>query len=291
MIKSMTGYGSAKLENDKLSVNVEIRTLNSKNLDATIKLPKTLNEKELEIRKILADSLIRGKLSVTIELVRLDAASVVMDFNKSLFNYYYNKLSDLAKEVAADEKDLFRMALLYPEVVQPKPGDETADKDWEILRPILKSAIDKCNSFRLKEGESLEKVLLECSSNIESRLLEIDKHDKDRIEEVKKRIRQSLEELKIDTIDENRFEQELIYYLEKLDVSEEKVRLKTHIEHFRDVLKGKGPHGRKLNFISQEMGREINTIGSKANHSPIQKLVVGMKDELEKIKEQVLNIM
>lgn len=287
----MTGYGNAKLENSEVSVNVEIRTLNSKNLDISIKLPKTLNEKELEIRKLLADELVRGKLSVTIELVRLDAASVVMEFNKGLFSYYYEKLTELANSVQDDGKDIFRMALLYPEVVQPKPGDASADADWEVMQPVLKSAIQKCNNFRSKEGESQEQVLIDSAATIEKRLIEIDGMDDMRIVEVKKRIRQSLEELRVESVDENRFEQELIYYLEKLDISEEKVRLRTHISHFREVLSSKGPHGRKLNFISQEMGREINTIGSKANYHPIQKLVVGMKDELEKIKEQVLNIL
>lgn len=291
MIKSMTGYGQARRDDGERSVAVEIRTLNSKFTDITIRLPKLFNEKETEIRNLATERLERGKISITIEYARLTDDFVPVEINSALFKNYYNQLKNLAEDVGAGENDIFKMALMYPDVQIQKQDSEILGKDWEEIRKTIVEAIDKCDFFRKNEGVELSNKFFQYLDNIDQYLSEVEKHDPNRLVEVKERLRKSLDDLKLNgEVDKNRFEQELIYYIEKLDICEEKVRLKSHIEYFRQVLNAETSQGKKLNFISQEMGREINTMGSKANYTAIQKLVVSMKDELEKIKEQLQNI-
>lgn len=287
----MTGYGQARRDDGERSVAVEIRTLNSKFTDITIRLPKPFNEKETEIRNLLTERLERGKISITIEYARLTDDFVPVEINSALFKSYYNQLKNLAVEVGAGENDIFKMALTYPDVQIQKQDNEILEKDWQEIRKTIVEAVDKCDFFRKNEGVELSNKLFQYLDNIDRYLDEVEKYDSNRLTEVKERLKKSLDDLKLNgEVDKNRFEQELIYYIEKLDICEEKVRLKSHIEYFRQVLNAETSQGKKLNFISQEMGREINTMGSKANYAPIQKLVVSMKDELEKIKEQLQNI-
>lgn len=288
----MTGYGMARHDDDALSVYVEIKTLNSKYMDANIRLPKSLSEKELEIRQQLTDVLERGKINLSIEYMRKDDSSIIMDVNEKLFKTYFDKLNKLSKEVQKGEDDIFRMALQMPEVIISQENEDAIAHDWKIINEKVSEAISKCDEFRIKEGENLTKKLAQYAENIQALLQEAKTHDPERIKALKQKLIQGLEELKQkDEVDKNRFEQELVYYIEKLDINEEKVRLKSHIEYFLEVLNSTTSQGKKLNFISQEMGREINTMGAKANYAPLQKCVVNMKEELEKIKEQVLNLL
>lgn len=291
MIKSMTGYGQARREDKERSVAVEIKTLNSKFTDISIRLPKPFNEKETEIRNLLTDKLERGKISINIEYARVADDFIPVEINGALFKSYYTQLNRLAEEVGASKDDIFKMALLYPDVQLQKQNSDILEKDWVEVRKTIVEAIDKCDFFRKNEGVELSGKVFQYLENIDGYLTEVEKHDPNRMAELREKLRKSLNDLKLNgEVDENRFEQELIYYIEKLDICEEKVRLKSHIEYFKEVLDSSNSQGKKLNFISQEIGREINTLGSKANYAPMQKLVVNMKDELEKIKEQLQNI-
>lgn len=287
----MTGYGRATREEDKRSVAVELKSLNSKYLDVSVRLPKIFNEKELEIRNIISEKLIRGKISITIEHAILDGEELSVQINSELFKSYYYKLASLAQSVNADSGDLFKMALQYPDVQIQKQDDEKVEEEWQILKEVVIDAIEKCDSFRQQEGGSLKDKLVSYTENIEQLLKQVEEEDPKRLQELKEKLLKTLTDLKLkEDIDQNRFEQELIYYIDKLDISEEKVRLENHLKYFLEVLNYPDSNGKKLNFISQELGREINTMGAKANYAPIQKLVVNMKDELEKIKEQIQNI-
>ncbi len=287
----MTGFGLAKQEDNQRRISVEIKTLNSKFLDTGIRLPKFFASKELEVKNLVTESLERGKISLVIEYASVSEENAPIEFNKSLFKAYYQQLTDLAKEVNSSSNDLFKIALTYPDVQIQNYDEEILEEEWEVLKKVLANALKKCDEFRISEGKELEKRFIDYINNIESYLEETEKHDPKRLGELKDRLKKSLEDLSLNgEIDKNRFEQELIYYIEKLDISEEKVRLKNHLDYFREVMNAKNSQGKKLNFISQEIGREINTLGSKANYAPIQKLVVNMKDELEKIKEQIQNI-
>ncbi len=291
MIKSMTGFGHARLEDGVRFISIEVKTLNSKFVDSMIRLPKNFNSKEPEIKNLITEKLERGKIALTIEYTRLDDGSQPVEFNEGLFLSYYRQLSHLAEKVEANKEDIFRLAIGYPDVQIQKIDDEKLEEEWKEISKVLMDALHKCDEFRINEGKDLMSKFFAYLENIESGLKEVEAHDPLRLEELKIRLRKSLDDLKLNgEVDQNRFEQELIYYIEKLDISEEKVRLKSHIDHFREVLDSKTSQGKKLNFISQEIGREINTLGSKANYAPIQKIVVGMKDELEKIKEQIQNI-
>ena len=287
----MTGYGHAKLEDSERIISIEVKTLNSKFVDATIRLPKNFSGKEPEIKNLLTEKLERGKISLVIEYGRLEDGSIPVEFNESLFKSYYLELSRLADLVHAPKEDIFRMALSYPDVQIQKVDDEKLEEEWKIINDVLLNALDHCDQFRINEGKDLSSKFAMYLDNIETLLIQVEENDPQRLSELKTRLKKSLDDLKLNgEVDQNRFEQELIYYIEKLDISEEKVRLKSHLRHFREVMDADASQGKKLNFISQEMGREINTIGSKASYAPIQKLVVGMKDELEKIKEQIQNI-
>jgi uncharacterized protein (TIGR00255 family) len=291
MNKSMTGYGTASFESETMTVSVEVKTLNSKFLDINLRLPRVFSDKEIEVRNLLSDRLQRGKAAVNIEYQRLDAAATKLAINKKLFLQYYQELSELAGQVGANTDELLKLTLQSPEVMVTEKTDEDLSEDWQVVLDTLKKALEHCNAFREQEGQALVNKLAVYADTIEELLAEVEKQEPTRLEVVKTRIKQSLEELKSpEKIDENRFEQELIYYIEKLDINEEKVRLRNHLKYFHEIMKSKESQGKKLGFVAQEIGREINTIGSKANDAVIQKLVVSMKEELEKIKEQVLNV-
>ena len=289
----MTGFGQSRGQKEGLHVNVEIRSLNSKFFDANIKLPGQLQEKELEIRNLLSAELVRGKVSLVIEIsnreVEKEKQTVV---NNSLFTAYYREFEELAGKVGARKDDLFRLALQCPDVLQNSEKDEAVlEKEWAVVKEFLQEAIERCHEFRAGEGQTLERELKQYIDNIGGYLSDVKSMSSDRIKVIRERIlTHQLEIISSEEFDKNRFEQEMIYYLEKLDMSEELIRLKSHLDYFTEVVAEQKTHGKKLGFISQEIGREVNTIGSKANYAPVQKCVVCMKDELEKIKEQLLNI-
>jgi uncharacterized protein (TIGR00255 family) len=292
MLKSMTGFGQSQGQKDGFHINVEIRSLNSKFLDANMKLPKQLQDRELEIRNMLNTELVRGKVSLMIELSNQESVDDRQVVNRPLFKAYFEDFVSLADEVGAEKDDLFRLALHSPDVLMgSEKTEEALEKEWNVVSGFLAEAIGQCNQFRESEGANLERELSQYIANIAEYLEQIKGMDDDRVQVIRDRIQgHQAEILDSDEFDKNRFEQEMIYYIEKLDISEELVRLKTHLDYFREVMGEDKAHGKKLGFISQEIGREINTIGSKANYAPVQKCVVCMKDELEKIKEQLLNI-
>lgn len=289
MIYSMTGFGSAEAESKVYRVKVEVKTLNSKFLDLISKLPRELADKELEIKNLVAQKLNRGKVNMTLELLPIHMEEPAVHINEALFKRYFETYKKLADEVNANDKDLFRLALHSPDVIVPDTTNE--ELDWDMVKNVVEEALDKCNQFRAAEGASLQEKLLSYIDGIEKGLVEVTARDPERIQSIRERVSNSLDEIREKTqVDQNRFEQELIYYIEKLDITEEKVRLGRHLDYFREVLNEGEQQGKKLGFISQEIGREINTIGAKANDAVIQRAVVQMKDELEKIKEQTMNV-
>ncbi|MEM6522698.1 MAG: YicC/YloC family endoribonuclease [Bacteroidota bacterium] len=292
MLKSMTGYGTATGAVDNIAITVEIKTLNSKFLDANIRLPRILSDRELEIRTILTDELTRGKVSLSVELANEKETEIKQHYNEALFSKYFEELKKLASKVGASHEELFKLALNSPDVVTSDQGQSLDDNQWCQIKDIIKAAIHSCNGFRNKEGAELERKFEQYISTIQSVLGLVEDLDPKRIGRIRTRISMSLRDVvEQESLDKNRLEQELIYYIEKLDITEEKVRLKSHLDHFREVLDHTQSSGKKLGFISQEIGREINTIGSKANDADIQRHVVSMKEELEKIKEQLLNVL
>lgn len=292
MIKSMTGYGLGYFSSPDLEIRIETRSLNSKFADINIRSPRILSEKEAEIRNKVTNKLQRGKVNINIDLQLLDKAEPAQQYNEALFIQYYNQLRKLSDKVIAPDGDLFRLALTSPDVILTKTEGGLDPDVWEHVLKALNESVDKCDSYRKDEGISIEKQLANSVDEIERALSDIAKIDPDRTTKIKERLRNNISEVvEEEQMDKNRLEQEIIFYIEKLDISEEKSRLQNHIEYFKETLNQNESQGKKLNFIGQEMGREINTIGSKANDSAIQKKVVIMKDELEKIKEQVLNVL
>ena len=290
MTHSLTGFGKSEVTIGHLHVNIEIRSLNSKFLDINLKIPTVFKEIDSSLRTIIKNDLTRGKVELSIHYEKINSSSRIT-INKEQLKNYYSQLKEISTELNnQNDKDFMGYALKLPEVIQHQK--ETIDKQSnETLIIAVKEACEDLNSFRKKEGESLQKELLDYVNSILVNLTKIDPFEKERLPKVKQKLFRSVEELNLKSqIDEKRLEQELIYYAEKLDLTEEKIRLKEHCSHFLETLKEKNS-GKKLGFITQEMGREINTLGSKANHLSIQKIVVEMKDELEKIKEQVLNIL
>jgi len=286
----MTGFGKSEVTIGHLHVNIEIRSLNSKFLDLTLKIPTVFKEIDSSLRSIIKNELNRGKIELAIHYEKINSNSKIT-INKEQLKNYYNQLKEISAELNnQNNEDFMGYALKLPEVIQHQK--ETVDKQSnEILINAVKQACKDLKSFREKEGESLQKELLNYVNSIQDNLAKINPFEKERLPKVKQKLLRSVEELNLKSqIDEKRLEQELIYYAEKLDLTEEKVRLKEHCIHFMETLKEINS-GKKLGFITQEMGREINTLGSKAHHLSIQKIVVEMKDELEKIKEQVLNIL
>ena len=290
-MQSMTGYGAHSVDTEKFRINAEIRTLNSKYLDLILKLPKGLNEFELDIRKLMTEKMVRGKVTLTLDFEAVSESATILDIDESLFEAAYKSFSELAKKVGEQNADIFKLATQIPSLISIK--ENNADQDlWPLTKEVINSAISNTNTFRSDEGAGLEAVLRDNIKVINEQLNEVKELDSARLERIKSRIQGNIKEVLGDQgMDQNRFEQELIYYVEKLDISEEKVRLDSHLNYFIEVIEGNGPLGKKLGFVSQEIGREINTIGSKANDAEIQKHVVLMKEELEKIKEQVLNIL
>ncbi len=288
----MTGYGQSRIDNERYLINVEIKTLNSKFLDVSVRLPKVFNDKEMEVRNYIGEQLERGKVTVNIEFTRKNTTESQIEVNSGLFKKYYALLNSLASEVDADKSDIFRLSVQFPEVLIPLDNSELNDNEWKEILTVFKDAVKKCNEFRITEGNVLTGKLSQYLKIIDENLQKIERLDPQRIIRIKERLNTNLKEfVKLEELDMNRLEQELIYYIEKLDISEEKVRLKSHIDYFNSIMVQNASMGKKMNFISQEIGREINTIGSKANDAEIQKLVVNMKEELEKIKEQILNIL
>lgn len=284
----MTGYAKRQCSTDGCKYTVEVKTLNSKTLDLNVKLPAQLRPKELEIRAML-NQLERGKVDMIVGEERQDSGRG--ELNHDRVRSRYEELKQIAKELDCSDKHLLDSVLAMADVWESPEEEELDDSGWETVRQCIGEAIDGVNEFRQHEGDILERDFVKHVDLIEERLGLIPQYEQERIETAKERIQHYFAENAIKEIDPNRFEQELIYYLEKLDITEEKIRLQKHIDYFRQTMAQEPSCGKKLGFVAQEMGREINTTGSKANHVEIQKLVVQMKDELEKIKEQLGNIL
>ena len=281
----MTGFGRAEDVFEGKKITVDVKSLNSKSFDLNIKIPLRYKEKEFEIRKILNDRIIRGKVDCYINIENLEESNDVK-INKSLIDSYMNELRNIASD--APEFEYLKMAVRLPDAITSRP-DELTEGEWESLAKIVSNAVDKFENFRKTEGKILHEELEKNIQNIDRYLSEVIPFEEVRINSVKERYQKSLKEF--ENVDETRFYQEMAYFTEKLDISEEKVRLTQHLKYYKEVMDNEDFNGKKLGFISQEIGREINTLGSKANHAEIQKLVVMMKDDLEKIKEQTLNVL
>lgn len=282
----MTGYGKSTGTIANKKFTIEIRSLNSKGQDVYLKSPTAFKSKEIPLRKMIGNALDRGKIECLLSMESTESQSNVV-INKPLVKQYYQELSSVAQEVGESSSDLMATIMRMPDVLITKE-DEVDESEWDFVQALMEEALDNINSFRTKEGESLIEDFNNSIGTIEDLLNEVPQYEELRIDIIKERMRKGLEKLENST-DENRFEQELIYYIEKLDIAEEKTRLQHHLDYFRDTMKQEGANGKKLGFISQEIGREINTLGSKSYHASLQKIVVQMKDQLEKIKEQVLN--
>lgn len=289
-MKSMTGYAKRTCNLGDKKITIEIKTLNSKQMDANVKLPASYREKDLEIRSML-NQLERGKIDFILTEEDSSTANSAQ-CNEELLRSRFEQTRRMAASMSVEDvNNIFCTLLKQSDIWTSNAANEITNEQWTILRNDIQQAINEVDSFRLHEGEILLKDFEKHVDTIEEKSLQVPQYEAERIETAKERIRKYLADAEIKNVDENRFEQELIYYLEKLDITEEKVRLQKHIDYFRATMRGEDCNGKKLGFIAQEMGREINTTGSKANHVEIQRLVVQMKDELEKIKEQLGNIL
>ena len=288
MIHSMTGYGKSVLHLSDKKVTIEIKSLNSKNLDLNVRIPSYYRVKELAVRKELASRLVRGKVdfSIYIEMTADETSTTV---NKGVVSEYMQQLRNVVQTGSSNDVELLKMAVRMPDALKTE-REELDEDEWAQISANIQKAIKAIIQYRIDEAASLEKDFKLRIENIQSYLEEVTSFDGARISHVKERLKKAIDDLKVQT-DENRFEQELIYYLEKLDINEEKVRLANHLTYFLQELGTEDSNGKKLGFIVQEIGREVNTIGSKANFAPMQKAVIQMKNELEKIKEQVLNVL
>ena len=294
MLQSMTGFGAATLETDKLAVTVEVKTLNSKFSDVYCRLPRSLSNREIEIRNILQKELERGKIELNLNVVPKDEESAGTTVNRALVKAYYKDLMQTAKELGFDASntEVLRMATMMPNAYNTNAVNaDEAEDEWKMIVSVINQAITNCKEFRFQEGQITKIKFVEYSDIIGELLKLVIEQDPKRLPVIRERLEKSVADyINSENFDKNRFEQELIYYVEKYDISEEKVRLSNHLDYFKKELEI-ASNGKKLNFIAQEIGREINTIGSKANDAVIQRLVVQMKDELEKIKEQTMNIL
>lgn len=288
MIQSMTGYGKSVLQLPTKKVTIEIKSLNSKNLDLNVRIPSFYKEKELTVRKKLASALVRGKVDFSI-YVEMTAEETSTTVNHGVVKQYLQQLRNVVQTGSSDDVELLKMALRMPDALKTE-REELDQNEWNLIDEHIEIAVREIIQYRMDEAASLEIDFKERIANIKNYLKEVKALDGDRIENIKIRLKKAIDELKVET-DENRFEQELIYYLEKLDINEEKVRLANHLDYFLETLALENSNGKKLGFIVQEMGREINTTGSKANFAPMQKAVIQMKNELEQIKEQILNVL
>ncbi|SMC36923.1 YicC/YloC family endoribonuclease [Cellulophaga tyrosinoxydans] len=285
MIQSMTGFGKHVIQLPSKKITIEIKSLNSKSLDLNARMPSAYKEKELELRKTIASELVRGKVdfSLYVENTGSETSSVI---NEVVVRQYMKQLGAIAK---VDEAQLLEMAIRMPDAMKTEREDIDED-EFIAIEKALEEALKEINIFRSEEGQVLDNDFVARIGTIKTLLSEVEVLDIDRLQTIRERLEKAVADLKVD-LDANRFEQELIYYLEKYDITEEKVRLNNHLDYFLATLKSEDSNGRKLGFICQEIGREINTIGSKANFAPLQQVVVQMKDELEKIKEQMLNVL
>jgi len=288
MIQSMTGYGKSVLQLPTKKVTIEVKSLNSKNLDLNVRIPSYYKDKELAVRKKLASSLIRGKVdfSIYVEMTADETSTVI---NKNVVSDYMQQLKNVLFTEGNNDIELLKMAVRMPDALKTE-REELDENEWQLINESIDVALKEIVQYRIDEAASLEVDFRLRVANIKTHLEEVKALDDERVENVKVRLYKAITDLKAD-IDENRFEQELIYYLEKLDINEEKVRLANHLDYFLQELESDDSNGKKLGFIIQEMGREINTTGSKANYAPMQKAVIQMKNELEKIKEQILNVL
>lgn len=290
MIKSMTGFGKVTAELPSKKVTIEIKALNSKQLDLSTRIPSVYREKEMEIRNLLLQNLERGKIefNIFVEYIGRDTPTQI---NSAAIESYYTQIKEIGEKLNIElPTDWFKTLLRLPEVIRTE-APEADETEWNVLQKAIENAIKQLVDFRVQEGKMLSKLFKEKIGNIATLLTEIEQYEGERIEKVKTRIQENLEKVAGMDFDKNRFEQEMIYYIEKLDINEEKNRLDNHLKYFISTMKDDSSAGKKLGFIAQEMGREINTLGSKSNHAEMQKIVVRMKDELEQIKEQVLNVL
>ncbi|MBP3679297.1 MAG: YicC family protein [Bacteroidaceae bacterium] len=291
MIQSMTGYGKATIIFGEKKINVEIKSLNSKAMDLSVRIAPIYREKEMEIRNLISQSLERGKVDFSL-WVEKDASETATPINAALMNNYYEQIKAITETTQIPMPiDLFTTLLRMPDVLTKVDIQELSDEEWATARQAINEAIEQLICFRKQEGEALAKKFEEKLSNIEALMQEILPYEAERVVKIRERITAALEKTLSVDYDKNRLEQELIFYIEKLDINEEKQRLANHLNYFRETMASGHGQGKKLGFIAQEMGREINTTGSKSNHAEMQNIVVRMKDELEQIKEQVLNVM
>jgi uncharacterized protein (TIGR00255 family) len=285
MIKSMTGFGKNVVQLPTKKITVELKSLNSKNLDLNARIPPLYREKELQMRNTIANTLVRGKIDFGL-YIEITGEETTTQVNKGVVSQYIKQLKDI---VSGDDTELLKMAVRMPDALKTE-RDEIDEAEFTAIYNALKQALVEIDKFRIEEGKALEADFNTRINNINALLEDVKKIDPERLAQVRERLDKAVADLKAE-VDANRFEQELTYYLEKFDITEEKIRLANHLEYFLTTLNSKDSNGKKLGFICQEIGREINTMGSKANYAPLQKIVVQMKDELEKIKEQILNVL
>ena len=289
MIQSMTGYGKAVVAYEEKKIHVEVKSLNSKQLDLNTRIAPLYREKEMEMRQMVAEALIRGKVDMSVWIEK-DMAADPTPINAALVENYYQQIKAISEKTGIPvPEDWFYTLLRMPDVLTKTEMEELEDAEWEAVRGAVQEALKNLVDFRIQEGAALQKKFSEKIDNIERLLGEIEPYETSRVEKIKARIIDGLQQIPGVEYDKNRLEQELIYYIEKLDISEEKQRLTNHLKYFGDTMAEPAGQGKKLGFIAQEMGREINTTGSKSNQAEMQNIVVKMKDELEQIKEQVLN--
>ena len=292
MIQSMTRYGKATAELSDKKINVEIKSLNSKAMDLSTRIAPLYREKEIEIRNEIAKALERGKVDFSLWIDKKDACELITPINQDVVVAYYERIRTISETTGIPApEDWFSTLLRMPDVMTKNDIQELSEEEWKAVHATVLQAIQNLVDFRIQEGAALEKKFREKISNIAKLLTSVDPYEKERVEKIKERITDALEKTISVDYDKNRLEQELIYYIEKLDINEEKQRLSNHLKYFINTMEDGRGQGKKLGFIAQEMGREINTLGSKSNHAEMQKIVVQMKDELEQIKEQVLNVM
>ena len=291
MIQSMTGYGKATVTFGEKKIHVELKSLNSKALDLSVRMAPLYREKEMEIRNLISKALERGKVDFSLWIEK-EAAEAATPINAALMNNYYEQIKHITATTDIPmPADLFATLLRMPDVLTKVDIQELSDEEWVVVRQAIDEAITQITNFRIQEGAALEKKFHEKLDNIETLMKDIEPYEMERVTKIRERITAALEKTISVDYDKNRLEQELIYYIEKLDINEEKQRLTNHLAYFRETMATGHGQGKKLGFIAQEMGREINTTGSKSNHAEMQNIVVRMKDELEQIKEQVLNVM
>lgn len=290
MIQSMTGFGKATLELPTKKITIEVKSLNSKQMDLSARIPSVYKEQELSIRGLIGRRLERGKVDFAI-YVENTGKETTSQINQNILESYYNQIKESSEKLGVDvPSDWFQVLLRLPDVLKYE-AQEADEEEWTKVLETINKAVDQLIEFRKQEGVMLEKLFAEKISNITSLQSDVEPYETERVEKVKSRIIEALEKIEKFDYDKNRFEQEMIYYIEKLDINEEKNRLTNHLKYFLETMKSGSGQGKKLGFIAQEMGREINTMGSKSNHAQMQQIVVQMKDELEQIKEQVLNVL